>query len=183
MMRGVVRYQMDNLEGTMQDFNKVVELEPKNAMAYANRGILRVEVGDVNNAIDDFSRVLALNPNDLLTLFNRSLLYIRVGQYRDAISDLKLIIDHYPDYPDAYFALGQAYSGIHNNDLAQKNRNMGVKLELDSRNKADQRGKNNKGEKEKPKKTRSESDDDISNHDKIAVLDDFSIERNRNRRN
>ncbi|TLX76622.1 tetratricopeptide repeat protein [Labilibacter sediminis] len=176
MMRGVVRYQMDNLEGTMQDFDKVVELEPKNAMAYANRGILRVEVGDVNNAIDDFSRVLALNPNDLLTLFNRSLLYIRVGQFRDAINDLKLIINHYPDYPDAYLALSQAYEGIHNNDLAQKNYNMAMKLELDSRKKAEQQSNKGKGAKDKPKKTRSESDNDINNHDKIAVLDDFAIE-------
>lgn len=178
MMRGVIRYQVDDLEGTMKDFDKVVELEPQNAMAYANRGILRVEVGDVNNAIDDFSRVLALNPNDLLTLFNRSLLYIKVGQFKEAISDLNLIISHYPDYPDAYLAISQAYSGLHKTDEAQKNYNMAMKLEQDSRKKAEERSKNEKNSKDKPKETRKESDSDITNHDKIAVLDDFGIEEN-----
>ncbi|MGQ1786652.1 MULTISPECIES: tetratricopeptide repeat protein [unclassified Saccharicrinis] len=173
MMRGVIRYQMDNLEGTMQDFDKVIELEPKNAMAYANRGILKVEIGDVNNAIDDFSRVLALNPDDMLTLFNRSLLYIRVGQFRDAISDLNLIIDRYPEYPDAYMARAQAYSGINNSSAAGKDYNMAYKLEQDSRKKAE---RNTAANNAKPKETRSEKDDDISNHDKIAVLDDFGIE-------
>ncbi|GAF04276.1 tetratricopeptide repeat protein [Saccharicrinis fermentans] len=173
MMRGVIRYQMDNLTGTMQDFDKVIELEPKNTMAYANRGLLRVEVGDVNNAIDDFSRVLALNPNDLLTLFNRSLLYIRIGEYHDAIADLNLIIDHYPEYSGAYMARAQAYSGINNSAAAGKDYNMAYKLEQDNRKKAERNTADNK-----PKETRAEKDDDIRNHDKIAVLDDFGIDEN-----
>ncbi|WP_185957437.1 tetratricopeptide repeat protein [Saccharicrinis carchari] len=174
MLRGVIRYQMDNLMGTMSDFDQVIELDPKNTMAYANRGILRVEVGDVNNAIDDFSRVLALNPGDLLTLFNRSLLYIKVGQYREAISDLNLIVDRYPDYPDAYMARAQAYSGLNNNVAAGRDYNMAYKLEQDQRKKGEKQQKGKEGNK--PKETRSEKDDDISNHDKIAVLDDFGIE-------
>ncbi len=178
MMRGVIRYQMDNLAGTMSDFDQVIELDPKNTMAYANRGILRVEVGDVNNAIDDFSRVLALNPGDLLTLFNRSLLYIRVGQYREAIADLNVIIQRYPDYPDAYMARSQAYSGINNNMAAGRDYNMAFKLDQDSRKKAEREPEKKKtvNDGDKPKKTRSEKDDDISNHDKIAVLDDFGID-------
>lgn len=178
MMRGVIRYQMDNLVGTMSDFDQVIELDPKNTMAYANRGILRVEVGDVNNAIDDFSRVLALNSSDLLTLFNRSLLYIRVGQYREAIADLNVIIDRYPDYPDAYMARSQAYSGINNNMAAGRDYNMYFKLDQDSRKKAEREPAKKKtgNDGDKPKKTRGEKDDDINNHDKIAVLDDFGID-------
>lgn len=176
MMRGVARYQMDNLEGTMMDFNQVIKLDPKNTVAYANRGLLRIEVGDVNNAIDDFSRVLALNPNDLLTLYNRSLLYIKVGQYRDAISDLNLIIDHYPEYPDAYMARSQANSGLNYVTAAGQDYNMAYKLEQDKRKKAAKKG--NQKDKNKPKQTRDENDEDINNHDKIAVLDDFGIDEN-----
>ncbi len=176
MLRGVVRYQIDDIEGTMADFNKVVEIQPKNVLAYSNRGILRVEVGDVNNAIDDFSRVLALNPNDLLTLFNRSLLYIKVGQNRDAISDLNIIINHYPDYADAYLARSQAYMALNEEQKARMDYNMAYKLEQDSRNKAEKSDKDGGNGNSKPKETRSESDQDISNHDKIAVLDDFGVE-------
>ncbi len=180
MLRGVIRYQMDDLKGTMADFNKVINLQPNNIYAYANRGMLRTEIGDVNNAIDDFSRVLALNSGDLLTLFNRSLLYIRVGQFKDALSDLNLIIKRYPNYSDAYFARSQAYAGLNMQAEQAKDRNMAMKLQQDERKRAEeneklaQAGTTNK----KPKETRSEKDEDISNHDKIVVLDDFTVEDN-----
>ncbi len=176
-LRGVIRYQLDDLEGTMADFNKVIEFEPKNVMAYANRGILRVEIGDINNAIDDFSRVLALNPNDLLTLYNRSLLYLRVGQYRNAISDLNLIVSHYPDYPDAYMARSQAFARLGLETESRKDMNMAIKLEQDQRKQAENINKTKKSGSNKPKETRSQSDEDINNHDKIAVLDDFSVDQ------
>ena len=54
MTRGVIRYQLDQLQGTMADFDKVIELDPKNGMAYSNRGILRAQVGDLNRAAEDF---------------------------------------------------------------------------------------------------------------------------------
>ncbi len=177
-LRGAIRYQMDDLQGTMSDFNKVIELQPQNMMAYANRGILRVEVGDVNNAIDDFSRVLALNPNDLLTLFNRSVLYIRIGEYKDAISDLNIIISHYPNYSDAYMARSQAYAGLNMQAAQRKDFNMAKKLQQDERKNAEKNAQANSSGRKKPKETRSQSDDDISNHDKIAVLDDFTVEDN-----
>jgi len=176
VLRGVIRYQQDNLRGTMNDFDKVIELQPKNVLAYANRGILRVEVGDVNNAIDDFSRVLALNPNDLLTLYNRALLLLRVGELQKAISDLNLIIANYPNYGDAYMARSQAYQGLNKSLEAQKDYNMAYKLEQDSRKKAEEQAKTENSNNKKPKETRSQSDDDIRNHDKIAVLDDFGID-------
>ncbi|MCW3804640.1 tetratricopeptide repeat protein [Plebeiibacterium marinum] len=177
-LRGAIRYQVDDLEGTMSDFNKVIELQPKNIMAYANRGLLRAEVGDVNNAISDFSRVLALNPNDLLTLFNRSLLFLRVGEYREALSDLNLIIKHYPNYAQAYMARSEAFAGLNMKAEQTKDMNMAMKLEHDKRRNATQDGENQKSGKKKPKETRSEDDQDISNHDKIAVLDDFTTEDN-----
>ncbi len=178
MLRGAIRYQKDDLQGTMEDFNTVLKLQPNNVMAYANRGLLRAEVGDVNNAIDDFSRVLALNPGDLLTLFNRSLLYLRVGEYKDAISDLNIIIKRYPNYSDAYMARSQAYGGLHMQTEQTKDMNMAMKLQQDERKKAEknqQMAQSGSGSK-KPKETRSETDEDISNHDKIVVLDDFSVE-------
>ncbi len=178
MLRGAIKYQMDDLQGTMDDFNKVIQLQPKNIMAYANRGLLRAEVGDVNNAIDDFSRVLALNPGDLLTLYNRALLYIRVGQFNDALSDLNIIISHYPNYSDAYMARSQAYAGLHKQDAQAKDMNMAMKLQQEERKRGEQNQKiaQSGTANKKPKETRGESDDNINNHDKIVVLDDFSVE-------
>ena len=87
----------------MADFDKVIELDPKNSMAYNNRGILRAQVGDLNRAVDDFSRVLALDPSDILTLYNRATLLIQLGLNKQALADLNVVIENYPKYGPAYY--------------------------------------------------------------------------------
>ena len=65
-------------QGTVEDFDRVIELEPRNALAYSNRGILRAQIGDINRAIEDFTRVIALNRDDILSVYHRALLYIQI---------------------------------------------------------------------------------------------------------
>lgn len=185
--RGIIRYQLDSLRGTMADFDKVIELEPRNALAYSNRGILRAQVGDVNRAIDDFSRVLALRSDDYLTLYNRALLYIETGELNKALSDLDIIARIYPDFAPVYFNRSQVKQMLGDNRGAELDYGTAVKLEMDRRAASIKEEKSEelaakdktKGEGEKtPRKkaTRKESDRDISNYDKIAVLDDFGNE-------
>ena len=199
MYRGFVRYQMDNLIGTVEDFDKAIELEPRNALAYANRGILRAELGDINRAIDDFSRVLALRSDDLQTLYYRALLFAETGQWQAAIADYNIIIDNYPDFGPAYFSRSQAKQMIGDNYGASLDYGTAVKLELDRQKRIksedtdrqklaaaeenkDEKISENKDTNDQPKKddrkaTRKESDKDIRNYDKIAVLDDFEMDK------
>jgi len=192
MIRGIIRYQLDNLVGTVEDFDKVIELEPRNALAYANRGILRAEIGDLNRSIEDFSRVLALKNDDLLTLYYRAMLYAEVGQWEEVITDLNIIIDNYPDFSPAYFIRSQAKQILGDGYGASLDYGTAVKLELARRERSESEEKlaqigNEKNEtskeseksekKEERKATRRESDRDIRNYDKIAILDDFETEQ------
>lgn len=185
--RGIIRYQLDSLRGTMADFDKVIELEPRNALAYSNRGILRAQVGDVNRAIDDFSRVLALRSDDYLTLYNRALLYIETGELNKALYDLDVIAEAYPDFAAVYFNRSQVKQKLGDNRGAELDYGTAVKLEMDRRATSEKEEKSEKlaskdqvkkDDEETPRKkaTRKESDTDISNYDKIAVLDDFGNE-------
>jgi len=190
--RGIVNYQLDNLRGTVEDFDKVIELEPRNALAYSNRGILRAQVGDLNRAIEDFSRVLALNNEDLLTLYYRAMLYCETGQWEEAVADLNIIIANYPDFAPAYFNRSQAKQIIGDEHGASLDYGTAVKLEMARRERAnaddteERLASNQKTnaskdsdntKKEERKSTRKESDKDIRNYDKIAVLDDFETEQ------
>jgi len=196
MNRGIVRYQLDNLRGTVEDFDKVIELEPRNALAFSNRGILRAQVGDLNRAIEDFSRVLALKNDDLLTLYYRAMLYCETGQWEEAMADLNIIIDNYPDFAPAYYNRSQAKQILGDVYGASLDYGTAVKLEFARRERANtdeneeqtlaaKNDKNqsnsskeaDKSQKEERKATRKESDKDIRNYDKIAVLDDFETEQ------
>lgn len=179
--RGVIHYQLDNLQQTMNDFDKVVELNPRNVMAYSNRGILRAQVGDWNRAIDDFSRVLALDPEDLLTLYNRALIYHQIGEYKLALNDLNVIIENYPSYAPAYYNRFLCKQVLNDMNGAMRDYNTAMKLDSDRRLRQDldeKLARKEGGESQpltagKQKQTRSEKDKDISNYNKIAVLDDF----------
>jgi tetratricopeptide (TPR) repeat protein len=193
MYRGIIRYQTDNLRGTVEDFDKVIELEPRNAWAYSNRGILRVEIGDLNRAIEDFSRVLALKNDDLLTLYYRALIYGETGQWSEAIADLNIVIDNYPDFAPAYFNRSQAKQTVGDEHGAMLDYGTAVNLELMRRERSNseqlasgKKEKNqsettndsdNSGKTKSKKATRKETDKDIRNYDKIAVLDDFELEQ------
>ncbi|MDG5800189.1 tetratricopeptide repeat protein [Marinilabiliaceae bacterium ANBcel2] len=188
MHRGVIRYQLDDLRGTVDDFDKVIELDPRNAVAYANRGILRAEIGDINRAIDDFSRVLALRSDDLLTLYHRALLYMQTGEYNNAIADLDIIADNYPDFAPVFFNRAQAKQILGNEEGAELDYMTAMTLEMDRRDKSDldyddladmpDHGRDEEEEDEDGRRaTRRESDTDIRNYDRIAILDDFGTQQ------
>ncbi len=189
MIRGIIRYQLDDLRGTVEDFDKVIDLEPKNVLAYQNRGILRAQIGDINRAIDDFSRVLALNTEDLLTLYNRALLYIEIGEYEKALADLNIVADNHPDFAPVYFNRSHTKEALGDIRGASLDYGTAVKLEMERREASDraealERSGDKLAEAERDeenhsherKATRKESDKNIRNHDKIAVLDDFGSE-------
>lgn len=185
--RGIIRYQLDDLRGTVEDFDKVIDLEPRNAMAYSNRGILRAQVGDTNRAIEDFSRVLALNNDDMLTLYYRALLYMEIGEWGAALRDFNLVALEYPDFGPVYQNRSYVKQMLGDDYGAQLDYGTAVKIEMQRRRQsesadagttssgADSRADNLKSGK-KRKETRKESDKDISNYDKVAVLDDFGNE-------
>ncbi len=195
MNRGIIRYQLDNLKGTVEDFDKVIELEPRNAMAFSNRGILRAEIGDINRAIEDFSRVLALKTDDLLTLYYRGMLYSETGQWEKAIADFNIIADNFPDFAPVFFNRSQARQMLGDKHGASLDYGTAMKLELARRENSDSAEKDqnlsalNKKREDKDKEkqsqqkegqrkaTRKESDKDIRNYNKVAVLNDFEEEQ------
>ena len=169
--RGVIKYQLDDLRGTMADFDKVIELEPKNGTAYTNRGILRAQVGDVNKAIEDFSRVLALDPTDMMMLMYRGELFMQVNQYRKALNDFNVVAEEYPKYGPLYASRARAKQMLNDFKGAQLDNNTAMKLEHD-RMERDLKDDKKSASKEK-KETRKKSDKDLKNRAKLAVMDDF----------
>jgi tetratricopeptide (TPR) repeat protein len=48
----------------IDDYNKAIEINPKDAAAYYNRGNAYEKKGDKARAIADFSKAIEINPND-----------------------------------------------------------------------------------------------------------------------
>jgi tetratricopeptide (TPR) repeat protein len=63
----------------IRDFDKVIELNPNDVMAYLNRGIVNIGVKQHYAAIKDFNKTIELNPNDALAYLYRGYAYYKAG--------------------------------------------------------------------------------------------------------
>ena len=125
--RAILKYEDNDITGSLADLDRVLQEEPGNALTLYNRGLIRAQVGDYHNALEDFDRVLNINPNNVLAYFNRAAVFMELGRYRDAMDDYSQAINLYPDFAKAYMnrsvaksQLGQYTSAKRDYDIAQQ---------------------------------------------------------------
>ncbi len=68
--------------GAIVDYNKAIEINPKDADAYYNRGNAKDELGDYSGAIVDYNKAIEINPKDADAYKNR-------GNSKELIEDMK----------------------------------------------------------------------------------------------
>ncbi len=72
----------------MDDYNKALSLQPRNAFAYFNRANIKVRLKDYTGAIQDYSRAIEYEPGLAEAFFNRALTLIYLNDARSACIDL-----------------------------------------------------------------------------------------------
>lgn len=73
---------------TMLDFNRAIDLNPKNAYMYFDRGNLYARQKEYGKAIDDFTSAINLDLNLAEAYYNRGLARIYSNNKIDGINDL-----------------------------------------------------------------------------------------------
>jgi len=105
---GVEKADSGDYQGAIKDFNKAIELNPKDAEAYYNRGVTNVKLGDYREAIEDFNKAIELNPKDAEAYYNRGVAKAKLDDYREAIEDFNKAIELNPKDAEAYYNRGVA---------------------------------------------------------------------------
>ena len=62
-LRGIAKYNMDDLLGADADFSKAVELNPVFTGAFYYRAITRSRLGNYDDALNDFEQAIDLRPD------------------------------------------------------------------------------------------------------------------------
>jgi len=65
-------------------FNRLVELQPQNRIAYYNRGMFQLGMKEWNRALEDFTKCTQLNPDDLESWFNLGYIHLQLQLYPEA---------------------------------------------------------------------------------------------------
>jgi tetratricopeptide (TPR) repeat protein len=110
--KGLLHASNDEYNEAIVDFNKAIELNPKDALAYLFRGKVYGALGKYNEAIADLSKAIELNPKDVLAYCNRGKTYSLIGDRTRAVQDLSKAIKLHPDARS--FADDPAFDNIRN---------------------------------------------------------------------
>ncbi len=94
----------------ISDFNKALEINPKDAEAYFNRGIVHLEKGRYEQAISDYTKALEIDPRNAKVYLKRGNAYEGEGKYKQAIFDYTKALEIDPRDADAYINRGNAYA-------------------------------------------------------------------------
>jgi protein O-mannosyl-transferase len=112
--RGNAYWSLGNYRQALEDYAKVIELNPKLPEAYNNRGAAYQNLGNYRQAIEDYTKAIEVKPKYAEAYNNRGGAYAILGNYRQAIEDCTKAIELNPKYAGAYNRRGNAYGSLGN---------------------------------------------------------------------
>lgn len=124
--QGENKYDADEYEAAIADFDKALKLNPWNIHTYFRRGIAKDALGKHKAAIADFDKAIEINTEAVYLYLGRRNAKHALSDYEGSIADLDKAIQLYPEHPDLYndrgevrFRLGAAEFSRGNAEKAQ----------------------------------------------------------------
>ncbi|MBQ6605290.1 MAG: tetratricopeptide repeat protein [Tidjanibacter sp.] len=108
-LRGIAKYNLDDLLGAEADFTSAIALNPVYTTAYQYRAITRATLGNYDDALNDFAEAIDLRPDIAGPYYSRGVTYLQSQQFEKAIADFDMYIRFENLVADAYINRGTAY--------------------------------------------------------------------------
>jgi tetratricopeptide (TPR) repeat protein len=102
------KYQQGDYQGALNDYNRAIQINPRNANAYYNRGLLKAtKFQDAQGALADYNRAIKIKPSYDAAYNNRANLKVeQLKDYQGALADYNQAIKLKPRNADAYYNRG-----------------------------------------------------------------------------
>jgi tetratricopeptide (TPR) repeat protein len=107
-LQAYAKERLNDPQGALADYDRVIAIDPKHALAYNNRGTLKADkLKDPQGALADLSMAISLNPKDPEAYINRgNLKQDKLNDPQGALADLSMAISLNPKDPEAYNSRG-----------------------------------------------------------------------------
>ncbi len=129
MLRGVAKYSLNDLRGSIADLSAAIRINPVYTLAYLYRGSAYSQIGRTDVAISDYNMVIDLRPSSTDAYFNRGIAYLLRQNFKKSESDFSKVIALDPKNADAWINRGTArlYNADTLGALADYNRAVNLK--------------------------------------------------------
>lgn len=105
--QGKSKYDADEYQAAIADFDKAIKLSPWNIHTYYRRGIAKAALGKHKASIADFDKAIEINTEAVYLYLARGNAKRSLGDYEGAVTDLDKAIQLYPEHPDLYYHRGK----------------------------------------------------------------------------
>ncbi len=127
--RGIAKYNLGDLRGAKNDFDRSVRINPVFTNGYHYRGITESRFGNYDQALADLQRAIDLRPGFVSLYFSRGVTYFLAQQFDKAIHDFDKYIRKEPKDPSAYLNRGASYLFLGDTLKAVNDYNKAIKLD------------------------------------------------------
>ncbi len=139
-LRGIAKYNLDDLLGAEYDFSQAIEKNPVYTMAYQYRAITRSRLGNYDDALNDFQEAIELRPDLPGPYYSRGVTYLLSQQFEKAIDDFTQFIRQENKVADAYINRGTAYLFLKDTTRAFEDYNTAIRTNREDPNGYNRRG-------------------------------------------
>ncbi len=139
-LRGIAKYNMDDLLGADSDFSRAVELNPVFTGAFYYRAITRSRLGNYDDALNDFQQAIELRPDLPDPYYSRGVTRLLNQQFEEAIADFNKFIRFEKRHVAAYINRGTSYLYLNDTIKALEDFNTAIRT-----NREDPDGYNRRG--------------------------------------
>ncbi len=171
-LRGIAKYNLDDLLGADADFTIAIEKNPVFTNAYTYRAITRSRLGNYDDALNDFHQAIELRPDLAGPYYSRGVTRLLNQQFEAAIEDFNMFIRHEKKVADAYVNRGVCYLQLKDTVQAYENFSTAIKT-----NREDPNGYNRRGVLLMDQERYAEAEQDLDTairHDSTYLLSFFN---------
>ncbi len=126
-LRGIAKYNLDDLIGAEADFSAAIERNPVYTQAYTYRAITRSRLGNYDDALRDFEEAISLRPDLPGAYFYRGVTRLQDGRFAEAIEDFDMFIRYEGKVAEAYINRGVGYLNLKDTVAAYENFDAAIK--------------------------------------------------------
>jgi TonB family protein len=103
--RANANFVMGEYDTAITDYNKAIELNPKEPAVYFSRGLAHFNKLSYTTAISDFDKVIELDPKEAMAYFKRGNALEKMGSFEKALVDYQKAVELDPENEPAKTAL------------------------------------------------------------------------------
>ena len=139
-LRGIAKYNLDDLLGAEADFSTAIRLNPVYTQAYTYRAITRSRLGNYDDALQDFREAIELRPDLPGPYYSRGVTRLLNQQFKEAIEDFDKFIRQENKVADAFICRGLSYLHLKDTVRAYDNFNTAIRTNRENPNGYNRRG-------------------------------------------